>query len=338
LKDLEYDLARADIKEFDSIYFGGGTPSLAPFKFFQAILERAGSVREITLEVNPIQITPEKLKAWKNVGINRLSLGVQALDDKALLFFGRDHNSRDALRSIEMALSVFDNVTCDFIWGRPHQSVSDWELELDRVVRLGIPHLSLYQLTVERGTRLFKDCEKKLVKLPSEDELANMYEITRDITLKHGMSQYEVSSFCVPGFESLHNSSYWGGSDYIGVGPGAHGRFTVNSLRVRTIRIPSPQLWSASIEGSGRGIRKEIPMSVNEVAHDLIVFGLRSTQGIQYKQFRSITGMDLDSFLDMRRVKELIHDKFLERNETSLRASRKGIALSDRILLEILRI
>jgi oxygen-independent coproporphyrinogen-3 oxidase len=337
LQDLEYDIERADNKEFATIFFGGGTPSLAPYSFFEKIVGRLGSAQEVTLEVNPTQITTEKLKMWKNVGINRLSLGVQALDDEVLKFFGRDHNFNDALRAIDLALSEFVNVSCDFIWGRPHQSVNDWEKELNHITSLGIPHLSLYQLTLERGTRLFSDWQHKHVELPCEDDLANMYQLCRDLTYRRGILQYEVSSYCIPGFESMHNSSYWSGLDYIGIGPGAHGRFTVNSHRVRTRRLPSPKLWGASVESLGHGIRKETPMSLNEVAHDLIVFGLRTTQGIQYDVFRSITGLDPVSFLDMEKVYELVEGDFLQQDGAFLKPTPKGIALMDRILIDILR-
>nr|KAJ3422721.1 radical S-adenosyl methionine domain-containing protein 1 [Polyrhizophydium stewartii] len=220
-------------RRIHSVYFGGGTPSLARPEMVARVLQRVQdlgmtpSQLEVTLEANPTSVEASKLRAFKAAGINRLSLGVQSLDPDALRFLGRDHSAKEALEAIETALDVFDNVSLDFIWGRPGQTVAAWERELQQVTALGASHLSLYQLTVERGTPLFKQVQKHPQLMPGEDEIADLFEATRHVASLGGYEQYEVSSFCRGGMRSnrgQHNQSYWNGNDYIGVGPGSHGR------------------------------------------------------------------------------------------------------------------
>jgi putative oxygen-independent coproporphyrinogen III oxidase len=249
---------------FSSIYFGGGTPSLASPKFIEAILSNLNLKNiEVTLEVNPSTVDYKKLLDFKLAGINRISLGIQALNDKDLLFFNRDHTVENAIKTIDIVSKVYDNYSLDFIWARPEQSFEEWKNELLKIVQLGAPHLSLYQLTVERGTLL----SKLNIQLPSENKIADLYDLTRQITKEHGYLQYEASSFEKKqnGFKSQHNQSYWNGNDYVGLGPGAHGRIHIEGKRFKIINIPSPDLWTSECLLNGNGIRKKVEMNQREI-------------------------------------------------------------------------
>jgi putative oxygen-independent coproporphyrinogen III oxidase len=293
--DLKYELAKMnpDFCEISSIYFGGGTPSLARPNYISSVvdcLSNSWTISkdvEITLEGNPKQLKKEKMMEFNYAGINRISLGVQALDNDALKFFGRDHDLNDALCSIDDSLNVFNNVSLDFIWGRPNQTISSWTSELKTILHLGASHLSLYQLTVERGTKLFHDARRNNVALPNEDTAATMYQSTRELCIDYGYSHYEISSFAkTTGVQSQHNLAYWDGTDYIGVGPGSHGRVSIDGKIFRTYRILYPKEWMDQVAREGNGIRKALQVDILELKNEWIVFGLRKTDGVFLKHFQ----------------------------------------------------
>ena len=347
LKELDFEIKELrEARNLTSIYFGGGTPSLAEPKMIGDIISTImhnfpSSEPEITLEVNPGKITREKLREFKMVGVNRLSLGIQALNDGDLKFFGRDHRKRDALELVEFAHSIFNNISMDFIWARPGQSVKDWSLELEEILGLQAKHLSLYQLTLEKGTKLFRQVSENKIVLPGDDECADLYQITRELAGKE-YKQYEVSSFCKEGYHSRHNVGYWKGYDYIGVGPGAHGRKSVNNQHFRTRRLASPSRWSRQIETLENG-RQSIELIPNiEFQKEILVFGLRMIQGIDGKEYKEITGENLENVVDLNELEMmerlgLVNAERKDAHISNLTLSFHGLAVSDSILCKILK-
>ncbi|ORZ36904.1 hypothetical protein BCR44DRAFT_1431963 [Catenaria anguillulae PL171] len=337
-----------------SVYFGGGTPSLAPLSWFKdclaAIRSHAAQVDEdveVTVEANPSDVSKEFLHQLRDLGVNRLSLGAQSLDPATLRLFERDHSVETATRAAEWAKEVFPGrVSLDFIWGRPQQSVNQWRQELTQVLDIADDHLSLYQLTFERGTRLFRNYASKPADMPTEDTLAEMYHLTIDLARSRGFNQYEVSSFSRNGAVGKHNLAYWQGYDYLGIGPGAHGRVSYlnpTDLRVRrrvkTVCIPSPPTWQAACLRDGHGVAKHTVMTEAESVHEAIVFGLRMREmGVEWERVQEVTGCERDvrEHLDMDQVDKLVAGGLLEVSDERLRCTDKGLAVVDAILVRIL--
>jgi oxygen-independent coproporphyrinogen-3 oxidase len=330
------------------VYFGGGTPSQAPIQLLGRILDRIrqfgiSETTEVTLEVNPSQTNLENLNNWKSIGINRLSIGVQSLRNQTLQFFGRDHTIQAALKNIEQSRKVFDSISLDFIWGVPNQTRSAWHTDLETICDLGVNHLSLYQLTVERGTNLYNLHEADMNLIPNEDIIADLYDITRSITCIKGYQQYEVSSFCKNNAKSKHNLSYWKGMEYVGIGAGSHGKVTrEDGDTYRTFRIRFPADWIHQVEQLGHGIKKQVKISENEIAQELIVFGLRTFEGLDLDNFSKILPQHrIDDFLDIPRVMDLskigLLDIALQNSVLKyIRPTLKGIQVVDRIIREII--
>ncbi|KAI9142583.1 hypothetical protein BKA69DRAFT_1123934 [Paraphysoderma sedebokerense] len=290
-------------REIRSIYFGGGTPSLAKPRVFEKIINLVDSKckmtrdTEISLEGNPSSLTLDRLREFKSVGVNRLSIGIQSLNPKDLILLNRDHSLSESIRVIEQSRNLFPGkVSLDFIWGRPAQSVNDWKNELEAILQLSDNHLSLYQLTLERGTPLFKAYEKRKVEFPSEAEIADMYDLTIELTSAAGFNHYEVSSFSRNNEISKHNTSYWLGLDYIGVGPGAHGRITVKSeanrrtwQRKRTYRILHPKTWlKHCISPSKSGLHHDSFLTSQESMQEMLLLSLRMKNGIDLAFLNSV--------------------------------------------------
>ncbi|KAH6572301.1 hypothetical protein BSLG_006196 [Batrachochytrium salamandrivorans] len=339
-----------------SVYFGGGTPSLARPEMIHKILETTREYgimsddTEVTLEANPTSIEVSKLNLFKQAGINRLSLGVQALDNESLRLLGRDHSARDADAAIAISMGTFSNVSLDFIYGRPGQTVDMWTKELDRISRFGSTHLSLYQLTVERGTKLYQNVNSGKITMPDEDTLADFFEATQ-----HGMNirnfeQYEVSSFVrdgVAAHQGIHNQSYWTGNDYIGIGPGAHGRsLSATSMqRFRTFRILEPNAWMAQCESIGHGMRRCIAVSQKETLDEIIMLGLRQRQGISASSFDKFGGKQLfhekladkqDKLKEMELRKWIVIDRNSAGQIERIQTTQTGLGFGDLMALELL--
>ncbi|KAJ3322271.1 radical S-adenosyl methionine domain-containing protein 1 [Boothiomyces sp. JEL0866] len=342
INELKHDLVNYDVK---SIYFGGGTPSLASPYLVADTLEyvtanSTNAKMEITMEANPTGFEISKLKSFRDAGVNRLSLGVQSLDDQMLKIMNRDHSVKDALKAIDLARSNFDNVSLDFIWGRPGQTLKQWESELQQIFAFGANHLSLYQLTVERGTALFKQVKSQEIKMNSEDELADMFELTRQMAQENGYLQYEVSSFAKDGLEgnqSQHNKSYWEGHDYIGVGPGAHGLLHIGKERFRTYRILEPNQWMKHVEEIGHGIARKVPISTKDSEMEYLLTSLRTTKGAFLDTF-SLIGNNVIESVNM--MDELIELGYIEVSYglgriQNIRTTQKGLAVADRLVQKL---
>nr|CAG8567437.1 2307_t:CDS:10 [Entrophospora candida] len=240
------------------------------------------------MEANPTSAETNNLREFKSIGITRLSLGVQSLNDNDLLKLGRDHNSKDAIKSLEIAKKIFkDNVSFDLIFGRNNQNVSNWIKELKLALELADNHLSIYELTIKPGTPIYKEYKLGKLKIPSSDKITDMYESTIQIAKEFGFKQYEVSNFYKNSKYSRHNFGYWNGLDYLGIGPGAHGRLydMKNNKRLRTFRILYPEDWMKQCEDLGHGMRKSVEMDLKTIKEELIVFGLRTKLGIPKKRF-----------------------------------------------------
>lgn len=288
---LRSELARVHSETPDhvlsTIFFGGGTPSLMPAQLVADLvadavrLWRCGNDVEITLEANPTSVETEKLLQFRDAGVNRVSMGVQALNDADLRRLGRMHSAEDALRAMDKARSTFDRVSIDLIYARQDQTLGDWRSELSRALSFGLDHLSLYQLTIEPGTIFAKRHRAgRLLGLPHEDTSADMWELTQDLTSAAGMPAYEVSNHARPGAESQHNILYWSGGDWGGIGPGAHGRLTLDSERWATETHLGPEDWLSAVERSSTGESTRRALSTEDVIDEHVLMGLRLVDGI----------------------------------------------------------
>ncbi|MEM1105570.1 MAG: radical SAM family heme chaperone HemW [Pseudomonadota bacterium] len=270
----------------DTLYFGGGTPSLigeAGLAEIIAAVERLCGAprRELTLEANPLDVTKEALAGWRALGINRISLGVQSMRADALGFLGRDHGPGEARRAAEQALGAFDNVSIDLIYARPGQSLEAWEAELAETLALGAPHLSLYELTIEERTAFGRRAARGELAPLSEDDQADLYELTQTVCAAAGVPAYEISNHAAgPAFESQHNHIYWASGDWIGLGPGAHGRLTRAGKRLATSGLKRPAAYTKAALSGASAITVE-PLSPLDTQRELLSMGLRPARGLE---------------------------------------------------------
>ena len=309
-----------------SVYFGGGTPSLMEPATVAGVLERAlshwhpSNDIEITLEANPTSVEAKRFQGYASAGVNRVSMGIQALNDTDLRRLGRMHSVDEALRALDVAHSVFGRVNFDLIYARQDQTLEAWEAELDRALRLSADHLSLYQLTIEPETVFgARAAAGHLRGLPSEDLAADMYELTQQTCARHGLLPYEVSNFARPGNESRHNLVYWHYGDYAGIGPGAHGRLTVNGHRHATETWLAPGKWLELAEkGSGDSVFTQL--SPQDQAGEYLMLGLRVSEGIDMERARTLwTGA-----LPNHKISELIDLGLVEQDDHRLRTTASG--------------
>ncbi|WP_309665121.1 radical SAM family heme chaperone HemW [Tabrizicola sp.] len=284
----------------NSVFFGGGTPSLMDPALVQAILDRVRATWtlandiEVTLEANPTSVEAGRFAGFAQAGVNRVSLGIQALNDADLRRLGRLHSAADARRAIDIAQAAFDRVSIDLIYARQGQGLQAWEEELQLALTLGTDHLSLYQLTIEDGT-VFGEMHAKnlLCELPAEALSADMFELTQDLTSKAGFAAYEVSNHARSGAESLHNSIYWRMGDYAGIGPGAHGRLTLDGQRLATEAGRLPTDWLQSVESGGTGEHPRLILDAGDQGVEYVMMSLRLREGTSLARFRALTGRDL---------------------------------------------
>jgi oxygen-independent coproporphyrinogen-3 oxidase len=321
-----------------SVFFGGGTPSLMDPATVAAILERirkrwpVANDLEVTLEANPGSVESGRFRAYASAGVSRVSLGVQALNDPDLKRLGRLHSVAEAEKALDVAAAHFERVSFDLIYARQHQTLEDWQDELRQALTLTGEHLSLYQLTIEDGTGFgMRHAAGTLKGLPENDLAADMYLITQEICDAAGMGAYEVSNHAKPGAESKHNLNYWRYGDYIGIGPGAHGRVTRAGQRYATETWLQPERWLTEAEG-GQTERCSTPLSPGTQAAEYLLMGLRIREGIDMTRFTALNGSSLDEDC----VRHLEEIGMLERRGTRLMATRRGIPVLNTILTEIL--
>ncbi|XP_056144410.1 radical S-adenosyl methionine domain-containing protein 1, mitochondrial [Lampris incognitus] len=348
-RETETLLGLSQVSSITSVFFGGGTPSLAHPSTIAAVLEsvskRANILdkAEVTLEVNPTPEGMSKLEDYCRAGVNRFSIGVQSLQDEDLKFLGRDHNSQHALQTLAEARRLCPGrVSVDVMFGRPGQSVESWERELSELLSVCDDHVSLYQLTLERGTQLFKQVQQGELALPADDATAVMYQLARRMLHERGFLQYEVSNFAKHDAISHHNMSYWKGEQYVGVGPGAHGRFVplaeggvVREARTQTLE---PDVWIQEVRRRGHGTRRRIPLSHLGLLEEVLVMGLRMTEGITHKHWKGFSPeADLQTvFGGSVDDQELLSNGQLVLDDRGLRCSWGGLALLDSMLPTLL--
>ncbi len=330
VREMEYYRDRLGPRAVASVFFGGGTPSLMEPHVTEKVVNTIDRLwglptgTEVTLEANPTSVEAGKLKGFRAAGVNRVSLGVQALDNDALKKLGRQHSADEAMAAVEMAGGIFDRYTFDLIYARPDQSVYDWEKELAKAIAYGASHMSLYQLTIEPGTQYHTLHARGELKIPDEDTAAEMYELTQQMMQDAGMPAYEISNHAKPGQESRHNLVYWRYGDYAGIGPGAHGRITVDSVKYATRAHRAPEIWMDLVRQKNHGIQGEETVDFAERARELVMMGLRLTEGISLAHFEQESGMPLSSFVNRDRLKALEEEGMITLSPAALTATLKG--------------
>lgn len=334
LSDLAHYARDTPGRTVTSLYFGGGTPSLIPPQTVGAVIDAIGQRWavaddiEITLETNPTSAERGRFQGFRAAGVNRLSVGIQSLNDSLLSFLGRDHSGDDGLKALADAQRIFERTTFDLIYALPDQSAEDWQRELTTALEHAGGHVSLYQLTIEPGTAF----NKNGIVGADPDTAADMYDLTQDIMDDHGLPAYEVSNHAIPGDESRHNLTGWRGGDYVGIGPGAHGRITINGKAYGTHQIHNPVRWLEKVSSDGHGTAKRRPLSPQDRARELIMMGLRLQEGIDKHTFKSSTGVDVAEVIDLDAKAQLITGQFLTETSTHLNATSAGRLLLNGLL------
>lgn len=337
LADLAHEAALTPGRTVGSIFFGGGTPSLMDPATVGAIIDavaahwQVDAAVEITLEANPSSVEAARFAGFAAAGVNRVSVGMQALDDAALAALGRPHSLAEGLAALDVAQTHFARASLDLIYDRPGQSCAAWEAELTRALRFGTEHLSLYQLTIEPSTRFATDHARGTLVLPPEDTSADLFELTAAMTAAAGRPAYEVSNHARAGAESRHNTAYWTYADYIGVGPGAHGR----RAGAATMRHKKPENWTAAVAAHGHGMVETRILPPPERAGEALLMGLRLTSGIDAAVFAARTGQRLEASLDRRGVARMTDLGLLETDARGLRLTPAGRPLLNAVLAAI---
>lgn len=337
LADMRHEHAVAGGEPLDSIFFGGGTPSLMPPALVARLLQEAAALWgfapgiEITLEGNPSSVEAANYAALAAAGVNRVSLGLQALDDDTLRFLGRLHDAQEGLKALEVAQQHFQRVSFDLIYARPGQTLASWRRELERALSFGTGHLSLYQLTIEPGTRFETMVRKGDFTPLDEDACADMFALTRAMTSAAGLPAYEISNHARLGEESRHNLTYWRYQDYCGIGPGAHGRRS----GVATVRHRKPENWLGSLERARHGIAEERVLGAAEQASEAMLMGLRLREGVDLGEMASRFGMAEVQLCNAAKARFYEQQGFVWRQGSRLGVTEQGMVLLDALLGEL---
>jgi oxygen-independent coproporphyrinogen-3 oxidase len=330
LAELEQAAREAPDRRVETMFFGGGTPSLMDPEAVGALIARARTLWdtapdiEITLEANPTSVEAARFAALAEAGVNRVSLGVQALDPTALKFLGREHSADEALAAIETARRHFARYSFDLIYARPGQAAEAWMAELEPALALAGEHLSLYQLTIERGTRFFAEHQRGGFTLPDEEEAASLFEQTQARLEAAGLPAYEIPNHARTGAACRHNLIYWRYQDYVGIGPGAHGRFAEGDSKRATRRTSGPENWLASVEAEGHGTVETAVVTGQDRVEEALMMGLRLADGIDRDQFATVAGSDPVAALGEAKLAPLVEAGFLEIDPARLRATAAG--------------
>ena len=327
--------ARVPDRRVDTIFFGGGTPSLMTPETVAAVIDAIASAwtlapeAEVTLEANPTSVEAGRFAGYRHAGVNRLSMGVQALNDADLRALGRMHDVAEAVRAFDVARSIFPRVSFDLIYARQGQTLEAWRKELDRALGMAIDHLSLYQLTIEAGTRFGDLAERgRLRGLPEAGLSADLYDVTGEACARAGFGTYEISNHARPGAESRHNLVYWRYGDYAGIGPGAHGRLTREDRRWATEAVRNPEAWLDAVERHGSGDLPEVAVAPEEQALEMLMMGLRLAEGVDLSRYAALRGEPLGA----TRIEELVALGLVETQDGRLRATSAGRPVLDAVL------
>jgi putative oxygen-independent coproporphyrinogen III oxidase len=336
--ELAFEAGRLGRRRLASIFFGGGTPSLMAPETVAALIADAGRLfdpapdMEITLEANPTSVEAERLAAFRQAGVNRVSLGVQSLDPAALRFLGRQHSAGQAIAALETARALFPRISFDMIYARPGQTVEAWRGELRQALALAADHLSLYQLTIEPGTAFEALHRSGAIVPPDPDTAAELYEATGEAAARFGLLAYEVSNYAVPGREGRHNLAYWRYGDYAGIGPGAHGRIMVDSVLLATRRHRAPEPWADRVERDGHGITDEQPVPPADRAREMLLMGLRLSEGVNATRFAARTTIPLMDALDPIALRLAEQEGYIVNEGDVVKATPEGRLRLDALL------
>ncbi len=337
-RELAHQAAMTPGRTVTSIFLGGGTPSLMKPETVAAILDAvaanwavAADV-EVSLEANPTSVEASRLRGYRAAGVNRVSLGVQAMNDRDLRSLGRLHSAEEAMKAVEIAASIFERTSFDLIYARPHQTPAEWAAELEEAIARAAEHLSLYQLTIEPGTVFERLRDAGKLVTPKAEESRILFETTREICEKHGLPAYEISNHARPGAECRHNLVYWRYGEYAGVGPGAHARLVTGTGRFALSTELSPETWLAKAEAEGHGVLEAERLSPETEGDEFLLMGLRLAEGIDPRRYTMLSGRGLDR----RRIDDLLRDDLVEETpEGRLRVTREGFPVLDAIVADL---
>ena len=342
LRELNYYGEKTQGQQLQSIFFGGGTPSLMEPRTVESLINAVKSHwsvapdLEITLEANPGTVDSERFKAFHQSGINRLSMGIQSLHDSSLQFLGRKHSAEEAIAAIEVARDTFPRYSFDLIYARPEQTLEEWEQELVQALDLAGDHLSLYQLTIEQGTAFYTQQSRGDFHIPEDELAADMYLRTDEIMREAGRPAYEVSNYAKPGQESRHNLMYWRYQDYIGIGPGAHGRLTVDNTKVATRGVKAPELWLEQVKGQGHGAAETLQVDQRQQIHEFFLMGLRLVEGVSVSQFEKMFGTEFEKVINIHSLTALKNEGYLGFDGETLKTTLKGRLCLNTVLRNLL--
>ena len=342
LRELDHYAARTPGRRLTSIFFGGGTPSLMEPATVAAVIAQAATrwsfdpAIEITLEANPTSVEAGRFAAYRAAGVNRVSLGVQALDDDALAFLGRRHSAAEALAAVDLARRTFPRFSFDLIYARPEQTVAAWRAELERALAEEPTHLSVYQLTIEEGTVFHGAWRRGELQVPDEELAAALFDITQERLAAAGLPAYEVSNHAAAGAACRHNLTYWRYGDYVGIGPGAHGRLTLAGGKIATRQHRAPEAWLAQVEQQGHATRGETGVAPNERLIELTMMGLRLEEGIARAAFRREMDAEPEALFEPPRIESLRDAGYIELDDNGLRATPAGLRRLNALLAYLL--
>jgi len=340
-RDLDHQAELTPGREVASVFFGGGTPSLMPPTTVAELLDGVRSRWAvapdvaITLEANPNPAEADRFRAFAAAGVNRLSLGVQALDPAALRLLGRAHDVNEAIAAIEHAREIFPRFSFDLIYARLGQSLDAWSRELDEALTIAGEHLSLYQLTIEPGTAFATLARRGELVLPEEESTAAMFEMTQDRLTAAGLPAYEISNHARPGAECRHNLAYWRYQDYVGVGPGAHGRLTRAGAKFATRQYRLPEKWLAAVEATGTGLEETVAIERDDAIEEMLMMGLRLVEGVSRARLERIAGCDAETLL-RGNLAHLIEAGFITLDTERLAATAAGRQRLNAVLAALL--
>jgi putative oxygen-independent coproporphyrinogen III oxidase len=337
-REIETAAARVPGRQVTSIFLGGGTPSLMQPQTVGRVLDaigkhwRVAQDVEVTLEANPTSVEATRFRGYRAAGVNRVSLGVQALDDTSLKMLGRLHSAREALEAVAIARSSFERYSFDLIYARPGQTPDMWADELERAIAEAAEHLSLYQLTIEEGTPFFGLHAAGKLETPDEATGRALYDVTQEICGKHGLPAYEISNHARPGAECRHNLVYWRGEEYAGIGPGAHGRLDCDGLRHATATEKRPETWLMRVEATGHGVVTDDILNSEERADEYLLMGLRLAEGIDPRRYAALAGRALDP----RRIATLTEEGAITVDDQGqLRVTQAGFPVLDAVVADL---
>jgi putative oxygen-independent coproporphyrinogen III oxidase len=340
LREIDFFRDIIASRTIKTIFFGGGTPSLMPPNNVIAILEKLKSISrfdniEITLEANPTSSEYKKFQDFKEAGINRLSIGIQSFIEEDLKFLGREHSVAEGIATLESAAKVFDNYSFDLIYARPNQSLSGWEQELKTALQYAKDHLSLYQLTIEKGTKFYSDFKKHRFTIPDQEEALALYEMTTDILRSKNLLRYEISNYALSGKESQHNLGYWNYREYLGIGAGAHSKIKIKNKLHHIFMIHNPEKWLSSVFELGNGMQQKQEMTDQQIVIEFLLMGLRLEDGVRLAYCKENFNIEIMDFLSKDAINFFTKNGFILHDSNRLFLTDSGKMVLNDIVTKI---